>query len=728
MGPRGATAVLVVLIVVGQSFPVMENGDLEDRSDRRETDYGGPITYTDEHTYATLGNSDRSTTLVMPGGHDYDRPLPLVVSLHGYSGWGTQNSAYMGLYDSVHQNEHLLLSPDGTMNWFFQRWWNATDACCNNFDADVDDVGYIEGLIEEAIQNYGADPEGVVVMGLSNGGFMSHRMACDSGGTVRSIVSLNGATWDDFGSACLDTGRPNILHVHSTADGVIQYDGGSILGDEYPSAMESVGHWASRSGCDASMTLLGSIDLIDSDGISETDSYENLNCADGNRVAHWKINNGSHVPSLNDPEWADLTLSWALSGFVRDSDGDGFRDDNDAFPYDSEEWSDNDEDGIGDNADPDDDNDGLTDTEESGLGTDPLNWDTDSDGVSDMADCDPLDGDMYNDTDSDGLCDEADPDADDDGWANDDEFDCMTDWLDALSVPPDLEGDGICDLVDPDDDNDGYFDHQDLFPEDPSEWADNDEDGIGDNADPDDDNDGWLDADEQSCGTDQWSSESIPDDLDGDGICDPLDEDVDGDGYPDDSDHYPLDPSEWADTDGDWVGDNADAFPENPHEWLDTDGDGIGDRGDAFPEDETEWLDTDGDEIGDNTDAFPTDRQEWVDTDGDGVGDNSDAFPEDPNEWSDLDGDGVGDNTDVFPADPYEWIDTDGDGVGDNSDAFPLDVDEWLDTDGDGVGNNADAYPLDSSRWEEEPEYLLIGLGGGLVAIAILAYTGRRHA
>ena len=88
----------------------------------------------------------------------------------------------------------------------------------------------------------------------------------------------------------------------------------------------------------------------------------------------------------------------------------------------------------------------------------------------------------------------------------------------------------------------------------------------------------------------------------------------------------------------------------------------------------------------------------------------------------------MGDNADVFPADRFEWIDTDGDGVGDNADAFPLDVEEWLDTDGDGVGNNADAYPLDSTKWEEEPEYLMIGLAGGLVALAILAYTGRRHA
>ena len=726
---RGHTTsvVLLALVIASQSFIAIGQSELEEVSERRETDYEGPITYTDEHTYATLGPEERSTTLVMPGGHDYTRPLPLVVSLHGYSGWGSQNSVYMGLYDSVHENEHLLLSPDGTVNWFLQRWWNATDACCNNFNSDVDDVGYLDDLIEEAVQSYGADPEGVVVMGLSNGGFMSHRMACDSGDSIRSIVSLNGATWNNFESECPDIGRPDILHVHSTADVVIQYEGGS-LGSEYPSAIESVGHWANRSGCDLSMTLLGNIDLINSDGVNETDSYENLNCADGNRVAHWKINNGSHVPSLNDPDWADLTLSWALSGFVRDSDGDGYRDDVDAFVYDSEEWSDNDGDGIGDNADTDDDNDGLTDSEEEIIGTDPLSRDTDSDGISDMDDCNPLNGAMYTDTDSDGLCDESDPDADDDGWVNEDEFDCNTDWLDAFSVPSDLEGDGICDLIDTDDDDDGYDDYQDVFPEDSSEWSDNDGDGIGDNADTDDDTDGWSDADEQSCGTDQWSPESLPDDLDGDGICDLVDEDDDEDGYPDESDHYPLDSSEWNDTDGDGVGDNSDTFPEDSNEWNDMDGDGAGDNSDTFPEDSNEWNDTDGDGIGDNLDAFPMDVEEWLDTDDDGVGDNADVFSENPDEWSDLDGDGVGDNADLFPVNPSEWIDTDGDGIGDNLDAFPMDVEEWLDTDNDGVGDNADSYPFNPSRWEEEPEYLMFGLAGVLMAITILlVYTKRRH-
>ena len=305
--------------------PLSESSELSEETGRvywTGSDTGSKIDYTDEHTTAALGPSGRLATLHMPGGHDYSRPLPLVVALHGYTSSGAINAAYMHLYDSVHENEHLLLTPDGTFSIIGARYWNATDACCNYFNNEVDDVGYLVDLINEAIQNYGADPDGIIVTGLSNGGFMSHRMACDAGNVIRAIVALNGVTWDDF-SECNDTGRPDILHVHSTADGVIMYDGGSLAGNSYPSANETVNYWADRSGCNTWWTYLGTRDITGDDGLHETDEFEFRNCASGNRVALWRINGGTHVPPLNDPGWADQTLEWALSGFVRDSDGDG---------------------------------------------------------------------------------------------------------------------------------------------------------------------------------------------------------------------------------------------------------------------------------------------------------------------------------------------------------------------------------------------------------------------
>ncbi len=709
------------------------------------------IEYTDEHTTVSIGPSDRQANLRMPGNHDYSRPLPVVVSLHGYSGNGLSNAAYMHHFDSIHENEHLLIYPDGTSNWLGMRYWNATDACCQNVASatPVDDVSYILGLIDEAILNYGADPDGVVITGLSNGGFMSHRMACEAGGSIRAIVALNGVTWDDF-SKCPDTGRPDILHVHSTADGVIAYNGGAIWGIDYPSATETIGYWADRSGCDTTWTSLGTRDLSGDDGNDDTDEFEFLNCNSGNRVTHWRINDGSHVPPLNDPGWSDQTIGWALSGFVRDSDGDGYRDDVDVFIYNPNEWADADGDLVGDNTDQcDQDPLGWDDSDGDGVclpadlfPDDPNEWsdadgdgigdrgdpDDDNDGVDDDIDAFPLNANEWADFDGDGIGDNEDQDDDNDGWTDNDEIDCQTDSYDSSHVPLDSDSDGICDLVDSDDDGDGWQDSEDAFPLDENEWVDFDGDGIGDNEDPDDDNDEWSDNDELDCQTEPNDSSHIPLDSDGDGICDLVDLDDDDDGVEDFHDVFPLNPDEWSDADEDGVGDNSDEFPTDDSEWIDSDDDGHGDNSDAFPSDPTEWIDSDGDGIGDNTDEFPEDGSEWIDSDSDGVGDNADDLPYNANETKDTDRDGVGDNTDMFPTDPSEWIDSDGDTFGDNSDAFPEDPTEWIDSDGDGYGDNRDWAPFDAEVWDKPPDYKFVYIGVITVAlIGVLSYTTRRQ-
>ncbi len=79
-----------------------------------------------------------------------------------------------------------------------------------------------------------------------------------------------------------------------------------------------------------------------------------------------------------------------------DSDGDGVPDDEDDFPDDPAEWLDTDGDGTGNNADTDDDNDGIADPLETYYGadcriSDPLDPDTDDDGIGDLNDPYPRD-------------------------------------------------------------------------------------------------------------------------------------------------------------------------------------------------------------------------------------------------------------------------------------------------------------------------------------------------
>ena len=154
---------------------------------------------------------------------------------------------------------------------------------------------------------------------------------------------------------------------------------------------------------------------------------------------------------------------------IRDSN-DGVIDEDDRFPFNALEWSDMDDDGLGDNADPDDDNDGIGD------GIDPF----------------PFNESEWSDVDEDGVGDNADLDDDNDGTPDDTDvfpFDpCASLDTDSDGLPDTIESDCTTTLKeDVDDDGDGVDDLEDLFPLDRTEWGDDDGDGIGNNQDATDD-------------------------------------------------------------------------------------------------------------------------------------------------------------------------------------------------------------------------------------------------
>jgi hypothetical protein len=87
-----------------------------------------------------------------------------------------------------------------------------------------------------------------------------------------------------------------------------------------------------------------------------------------------------------------------------------------------------------------------------------------------------------------------------------------------------------------DSDNDGHPDKEDAFPNDASEWSDNDGDGGGDNGDTDDDNDGMPDSFELAYGLNPLDASDKDTDLDGDGVSN-YDEYIRGDDPQDPSDN-----------------------------------------------------------------------------------------------------------------------------------------------------------------------------------------------
>jgi polyhydroxybutyrate depolymerase len=150
-------------------------------------------------------------------------------------------------------------------------------------------------------------------MGHSNGGFMSHRLACDRAQRIAAIVSLAGAQWDDP-TRCAPVEPVSVLEIHGDADTTIRYGGGStanadagIVGGTYPSAHTTVATWAQKNGCTGALADTGQ--TLDVDALlpgNETKVETYGGCPASIDVQLWTIQGGIHEPNLNRPAFGQM--------------------------------------------------------------------------------------------------------------------------------------------------------------------------------------------------------------------------------------------------------------------------------------------------------------------------------------------------------------------------------------------------------------------------------------
>jgi polyhydroxybutyrate depolymerase len=234
----------------------------------------------------------------VPSSYSSKSPAPLVVLLHGYGSTGKQQETYMNFTAVAEQRGFILAYPDGTVDATGKQFWNATEVCCNFF-MDVDDDAYLISMLDDMESKYSIDRKRIYFVGHSNGGFMSYRMACKHSDRIAAIASLAGATFLNS-SDCAAKNPVSVLQVHGTSDTTILYDGGAILGKQYPSASASVVQWATLDRCSNNAVLRADkLDLVTTIAGSETSITSWNNCRNGTEVELWTVDQGTHVPALS---------------------------------------------------------------------------------------------------------------------------------------------------------------------------------------------------------------------------------------------------------------------------------------------------------------------------------------------------------------------------------------------------------------------------------------------
>jgi polyhydroxybutyrate depolymerase len=227
----------------------------------------------------------RDYILYVPASYSPGTPAPLVLNFHGYTSNDFEQMFYGDFRPIADTAGFLVVHPMGTVDILGNTHWNVGWGTSN-----VDDVGFTSDLIDSLSAQYNINQDRIYSTGMSNGGFMSYRLACDLSNRVAAIASVTGDFNVNTAASCNPQHPMPVMEIHGTADPTVAYDG-NILFAPIPSV---INYWVTFDNCDPNPVITDLPDIDTTDGC--TAQHQVYPGGDnGVEVEHYKIIDGVHA-------------------------------------------------------------------------------------------------------------------------------------------------------------------------------------------------------------------------------------------------------------------------------------------------------------------------------------------------------------------------------------------------------------------------------------------------
>lgn len=228
----------------------------------------------------------RSYVLYVPANYTGTNSVPLILNLHGYTSNAVQQQLYSNFMPIADTAGFLMVYPQGTKDSYGNPFWNAGIVSTSI----VNDTLFLNQLIDSLKMSYNIDLHRVYMTGLSNGGFMSHYMACFCNRKITAIASVAG-TFFTFWSNCNPGKVVPMMHIHGTADPTVPYYGNSTM----TGADTTVKRWILKNSCNPSPSYSAVPNTNTSDG-STAEHFKYFKTGNPKSIVEFfKINNGAHT-------------------------------------------------------------------------------------------------------------------------------------------------------------------------------------------------------------------------------------------------------------------------------------------------------------------------------------------------------------------------------------------------------------------------------------------------
>jgi len=261
---------ILLLISTASVLPqqvLSEDGSLRERlKERREqrlreadASTDSKITRPGDYVFTVVHDGlARKYRVHVPTGYDPATPAPVLFALHGGGGnmdYQANDQRY-GLISTSEREGFIAVFPNGYSKLRSGKFatWNAGACCGDARDKNIDDVGVIRRVVDDVTGKLNVDRNRFFAAGMSNGGMMSYRLACELSDTFSAIAAVAGT---DNTTTCQPKKPMAILHIHAKNDDHVLFNGGAGPGafrdeskiTQFTSVPATVSKWVASSRC-----------------------------------------------------------------------------------------------------------------------------------------------------------------------------------------------------------------------------------------------------------------------------------------------------------------------------------------------------------------------------------------------------------------------------------------------------------------------------------------------
>jgi polyhydroxybutyrate depolymerase len=236
----------------------------------------------------TVDGQTRTYTLNLPPDYYESNGFSLVIAMHGGGGDAAQFESTSRLTEKADAAGFIVVYPEGVKSdgVLGARTWNAGKCCDYARDNNINDVKFIDELIDELLAKYKINPKKVYATGHSNGGMLSYRLACEMSGKIAAIAT-SGCSMVVTQPCNPDRPVP-VLHMHSVLDARVPYTGGKgITGISYPPIDSVMNVWSKINTCKTTAQV-----------VKDDDDYKFTrwtDCTNGVTIQYYLTQDGGHA-------------------------------------------------------------------------------------------------------------------------------------------------------------------------------------------------------------------------------------------------------------------------------------------------------------------------------------------------------------------------------------------------------------------------------------------------